>query len=148
MEDHLSSEYEFSNGLNISELLQLRHALVKDNNIEWLDKLDEYVRDLATSNPDRAADMFDALAASAEYDDRDAAAIYIKNLFSTLPDRATPVLLKLLQDNDGNVRTTAFDTLEELVEHDMLTLDEGARFAQAFHAANTTSMSTAGTSSA
>lgn len=142
MADNLAPQHKPSNGLGIDELLQLRHQLVENNNTELLRKLDEQLRDLATSNPDRAADMFDALAA-AEHDDRDAAAIYIKPLFATLPDRAKSVLRKLLQDSNENIRTTAFDTLEELIEHDILTVDEGAQFAHVFHTANTPNTSTA-----
>lgn len=137
MADNLAPQHKPSNDLSIGELLQLRHQLVEDHHTELLRKLDEQLRDLATSNPDRAADMFDALAASAEHDDRDAAAIYIKPLFATLPDRAKSILRKLLQDSNEDIRTTAFDTLEELIEHDILTADEGAQFAHVFRTANT-----------
>jgi len=140
MEDKtLAPQHESLNALSVDELVQLRHALIDDNSTQLLRKLDEHVRDLATSNSGRAADIFDALAASDTYDDRDAAAIYIGPLFSTLPDRAETVLLTLLQDSDDNIRTTAFETLEDLVEHDILTVDDSARLTRVFHTANATS---------
>lgn len=107
------------------EFLQLRHSIGNDASV--LDTFDDQLRSMAESDPDRASDIFHALARSDITDDRDVAAIYVKYLLPSRPKLAKDLIRLLLTDPNKDIRRQAHDTLDEAVENKLITAVEAAQ---------------------
>ena len=130
-----SSEQAVS--LTAGEWLHLRRQLVADHTQEiLLTKLEEEIAVLAEADPDRAAEILNALTISGLTDDRDIAAIYVGTLLPTRHERAKELLGKLLEDPNEQIHEKAFETLEQAIEENKLTTEEATRLAQTYYTAH------------
>lgn len=112
----------------VKEFLHLRSNLKHDTAL--LEQLDDQLRDMAQSDPDRAANILKTLSRSDVKDDRDAAAIYTGHLLATRPDHAKNLIRLLLHDTDDDIRRQARDTLTAAVDNNIITATEAARLHQ------------------
>lgn len=137
MENKQLSSDQATLSLPVAEWLQLRHQLLNGHTQDiLLNKLDEEIALLATSDPDHAVEILAALTASDITDDRDVAAIYVGRLFTTRPEQAHDLMQTLLQDSDEEIREKAFETLEEVSDDNKITTDQAVRLAQTYYAAS------------
>lgn len=109
--------------------LELRHRLVNDASTSPPEELLAELISMASSDPDRAARVLQALADSADKADREIAAIYVGRLLATRPSQACDLLVALIGDADPTVRTQALDTLDEATSDNRLTATQAARLA-------------------
>jgi hypothetical protein len=103
----------------VEEFFQLRHTIKRE-----LEQLDDQLRDMAHTNPDRAEKILHVLSRSGVKDDRDAAAIYVGHLLATQPDHAKNIIHVLLHDPDDDIRLQVQDTLNAAIENNTITATE------------------------
>jgi len=111
--------------ISSDEFLRLRKNLT--NNEELLEKFDDQIRDLCTTQPDDAARIFETLAHSDTVDDRKYVAIYARYLLAHRYNIATRLLKALLHDLDLDVRQHAEDAITAAVDDDTLNIIDAAR---------------------
>jgi LPS O-antigen subunit length determinant protein (WzzB/FepE family) len=113
---------------SVEEFLQLRGNIKHSTTL--LEQLDDQLRDMARSEPDRAAGILDTLSHSDDKDDRDTAAIYVGHLLATRPNQAQNIIRLLLHDSEEDIRRQVQDTLDAAIEDDTITAIEAARLHQ------------------
>lgn len=111
----------------VTQFLATRHQLAKTGNTAQLERLDDQLHEIATSDPDHAVAIITALAKSRDLGAKEAAAIYVRYLFKTRSEPATELLLSLIFDNDLDVRSRAIDTLDKVTSDPALSPTQAAK---------------------
>lgn len=106
------------------EFLQLRQKIGKD--LALIDKIEEQLKDIIRTEPDRAVSILQTLAVS-NTNDRDLAAIYIGYLFPHRPEQARAITTTLLRDPNEDIRQKTRETLDAAVENGHIAALDAAR---------------------
>lgn len=119
------SQHPVSQVISAQEFLHLRDRITHDDVV--LAQFDDQLRHMCAQRPDDAARVLDALTRSAEYRDREAAAIYLGHLLGTRREPASRLLRELLHDPDDHIRDTAADTVTAAIHTGTLDATGAAR---------------------
>ncbi len=110
----------------VSQFLASRRALTEAGNADGVEKLDETLRDLATSGPDSALAIIKNLSASDDVKAREAATIYAQHLFPTRREQVADLLVSLLNDPNPDIARQALHTIDTLTQDPNLNADQAA----------------------
>lgn len=109
----------------VEEFFRLRRTIRRE-----LEQLDDQLRDMAHTNPDRAGKILHILSHSGVKDDRDAAAIYVGHLLTTRPGDAKNIIQVLLHDPDDDIRLQAQGTLNAAIGNNAIAATEATKLYQ------------------
>ncbi len=101
------------------EFLEVRHQYAQIGDTNRLEKIDEQLLDMATSESDQAAAVIIALSHSDDLGAKEAAAIFARYLFATRPEIARELLMALLfgSDSDAHVKNQALSSIDFVTQH-------------------------------
>jgi hypothetical protein len=100
----------------LSQFLAARQALTQAGNVDGVEKLDETLRGIATSDPDSALAIIEALSVSNDVKARETATIYVQYLFPVHREQVADLLVSLLGDPHPDIARQALHTIDVLTQ--------------------------------
>ena len=110
----------------VSQFLASRRALTEAGNVDGVEKLDETLRGIATSDPDSALAIVEALSVSDDVKAKEAATIYVQYLFPVRREQVADLLVSLLADPHPDIARQALHTIDVLTQDPNLNATQAA----------------------
>lgn len=110
----------------VSQFLASRRALTEAGNVDGVEKLDETLRGIATSDPDSTLAIIEALSVSDDVKAREAATIYVQYLFPQCREQVADLLVSLLGDPHPDIARQALHTIDVLTQDPNLNATQAA----------------------
>lgn len=110
----------------VNQFLASRRALTEAGDADGVEKLDETLRGLATSDPDSALTIIKILSVSDDVKARETATIYVQHLFSSHREQVADLLVLLLNDPNPDIARQALHTIDTLTQDPNLNAAQAA----------------------
>lgn len=101
----------------VEDFLAVRHQLARAENTPKLEVWDDQLRDMCSTDPNRAAAIIDALSVSDDLGAKNAAALFVRYLYPVQSERARRLLLTLRNDPDTDIRSKARDSIDKITSN-------------------------------
>lgn len=95
--------------------------------IDGVERLDQTLHDLATTNPDATLAIIESLSISDDFTARETAAIFSQYLFPLRPQPTAAILAALLDDPEPDIARQALTSIDELTGDPSLNAAQAAQ---------------------